>query len=286
MLKHHLSVWIAGTGLAVLIGCSASSSPHSMASSGNAVAVEGTIPTGATGQGISTDSSSQPTRQVILETKITVSVEELPTTHLKLKQLVESHKAIITHSTMNAFSGDSVQSEWTLRVAPAEYDSLLTAVGDLGDILLRQESSQDVTATVVDLEARIRNKAQEESRLLTHLETSTGNLEEILRVEKEISRVREELERMQGQRGVLRDRIDWATISVSLTQPRIRPSSYSIPFVQQISQVWNGSWSALLSVCRAGVIALIAVLPWAVVFGVPAGVVWRLRRSGKSSTAP
>ena len=56
-----------------------------------------------------------------------------------------------------------------------------------------------MTEEFFDLEARIKNKKVEEARLVKHLTDSTGKLEDILAVEREISRVRQEIEHMEGR---------------------------------------------------------------------------------------
>lgn len=276
MSHRMLTACAIGLGLVALIGCGATESPSSMSSTANLATNTGTV-----SPNVDTASGTTPTvRQVILHTEIEISVEDLAESQAKLRQQVLSQGATITDSRMTAITAANGQSAWTIRVAPTKYELLLTELETLGDIQHRRESSQDVTAEAVDLEARIRNKSQEETRLLTHLNTSTGNLEEILRVEKEISRVREELERMQGQRAVLKDRVDWATIVVTLIQSHARPSNLAVPFLQQVHQTWTSSWTALMVFCRAGTIALIAILPWALFGAIPAVIVWGLRRRG------
>ena len=78
--------------------------------------------------------------------------------------------------------------------------------------------SQDVTEEYVDLEARIRNKREEEKRLLKHLADSTGKLEDILAVEKELSRVRGEAEQMEGRLRFLADRAELSTVTIEASE--------------------------------------------------------------------
>lgn len=217
-----------------------------------------------------------PQRQVILNAELTVSVADLQQANQQVGKLVQEHAAIVTRSSMDGYVGRSLDCQWTIRVSPEKYDHLLNGLAGLGESNHRTESSQDVTAEAVDLDARIRNKTQEESRLLKHLESSTGNLQEILLVEKELSRVREELERMQGQRNLLKDRVDWATIDLRLTQLRDIRLGKPVRLVDQISRVWDDSWRLLLMFLRWGLLCLLAVLPWAITLGLPVVLLWRV----------
>ena len=71
-----------------------------------------------------------------------------------------------------------------------------------------------------DLEARIKNKQQEETRLLKHLADSTGKLEDILAVERELTRVRGEIEQMQGRIRYLGNLSALSTVTLNVTEVR------------------------------------------------------------------
>ena len=75
-----------------------------------------------------------------------------------------------------------------------------------------------MTEEFFDLEARIRNKQEEEKRLLKHLADSTGKLEDILKVESELTRVRGEVEQMQGRLRFLANRADLSTVTITATE--------------------------------------------------------------------
>ncbi len=88
------------------------------------------------------------------------------------------------------------------------FDSFVSAVSQIGEVRTNHVGSQDVTEEYYDIEARIRNKQEEEKRLLKHLADSTGKLEDILSVERELTRVRGEVEQMQGRLRFLANRAD------------------------------------------------------------------------------
>ena len=70
----------------------------------------------------------------------------------------------------------------------------------------------------IDLEARLKSALSEEHSLLSLLERA-GVVSEILAIERELFRVRSEIERFQGQLNFLERRVDLATINVSLFSP-------------------------------------------------------------------
>jgi hypothetical protein len=70
----------------------------------------------------------------------------------------------------------------------------------------------------VDLDARLRNARATEQRLIAVLNNRTGKVLEILQVEREISRTREGIERMEAQRKNLLRRVELATLNVTLAE--------------------------------------------------------------------
>ena len=71
----------------------------------------------------------------------------------------------------------------------------------------------------IDLQARLKSSLREEQSLLSLLD-KTQTVGEILSIERELSRVRSEIERLQGRLNFLERRVDLATISVNLFPPR------------------------------------------------------------------
>ena len=102
--------------------------------------------------------------------------------------------------------------EITIRVPRQRFEPALAAIDKLGDILHRDISAQDVTDEFVDLEIRIKNARAMQTRLKTLLEKAP--VKEALEIEKELHRVTEELERLEGRLKLLRDKIAYSTITV------------------------------------------------------------------------
>lgn len=115
-------------------------------------------------------------------------------------------------------SGDGVEGtviRQTLRIPALRLEEAMTRIEALGDTLHRNLSTQDVTLQFVDMSSRLRNLEKTEGRLLAHLEQS-GDMQAILNVEKEIDRVRGEIETAQGRLNDLSNQIGFASVRVTL----------------------------------------------------------------------
>ncbi len=94
----------------------------------------------------------------------------------------------------------------------------MAEIRKLGRVDTEQQGGEEVTQQVVDLEARLANARNTEQRLSDILRRSTGKISDVLAVEKEIDRVRGEIEGMEAERKNLGDRVDFATLEVRITE--------------------------------------------------------------------
>lgn len=101
----------------------------------------------------------------------------------------------------------------TIRVPRASFEDALRRVVQTGDVLHRQIDAQDVTDEFVDLEARLKNLRVMRDRLAELLRVAP--VKEALEIEKELGRVTQEIERIEGRLKVLGDKIAYSTITVT-----------------------------------------------------------------------
>jgi hypothetical protein len=106
------------------------------------------------------------------------------------------------------------------RVPASRLEAVMDAITILGDVRNRAVASRDVTDEYFDLETRLKNAIALRDRLRALLEKAS-KVEEILAVEKELSRIQAELESMQGRLDRLRSEVEESTLSVTLERKRV-----------------------------------------------------------------
>ncbi|MBI2170648.1 MAG: DUF4349 domain-containing protein [Chloroflexi bacterium] len=111
----------------------------------------------------------------------------------------------------------------TIRLPQAEFFTAMDRLRALGKVQSENLGSQDVTEQFIDLEARLKSLQREEESLLALLGRAQ-QISEILTIERELSRVRSDIERYQGQLNFLKRRVDLATITISLFPPQEKVS--------------------------------------------------------------
>lgn len=156
-------------------------------------------------------------RMVISTASISVEVEMVQTAVNDVRAIAESLGGFVEQLSSSGGS-ERQQAHMTIRVAQNQFFTALERIEALGEVQSRNLGSEDVSEQFIDLEARLRSAQRKEQSLLSLLERAE-QVSEILTIERELSRVRSEIERLQGQLNFLERRVELATITVSLFPP-------------------------------------------------------------------
>lgn len=163
-----------------------------------------------------------------------------------------------------------------IRVPSDKFDASMHTLESLGRTINKQVTTQDVTEEFVDTEARARNLKKMEERLLDHL-NRFGELKDILGVEKELTRVREDVERLDGRLRYLSHRVAFSTISVTLTE---KPKAETVIPEQSFStaKVTTEAVRSLVGFGQTVWYCVIWVGVWSPVWLVIVLAIWLVRR--------
>lgn len=176
-----------------------------------------------------------------------------------------------------------------LRVPAPRLDDARRSLAALGRVTDERQSADDVTEQVQDLEARLANARTTEERLREVLKNRTGRVADILEVERELARVREDIERLDTQRLNLERRVTYATINLQISERRQATLDIGpLPVGTRLrNALVDGLRQAYESVVGAMLVALEVapvLLLWAAVLWWPARALFRtvvVRRRGQ-----
>lgn len=102
----------------------------------------------------------------------------------------------------------------TVRLPAASFDEVFLLLRGKGRVLDEKREADDVTEEFVDLGIRIDTARKARERLLEVLQKAE-KVEDILKVEAELRRLTEEIERMEGRKKFLADQVAMATLAVA-----------------------------------------------------------------------
>jgi hypothetical protein len=222
-----------------------------------------------------------PDRKVIFEASIKLIVADLSKLEQDLPKLVKEHGGYLAHVSIDRTHGHYLTGHWVARVPVAKYEPFLAVVSKLGAPDTFDQKSQDVSEEFVDLEARIANEKRLEERILELLKKPEGEIKEVIEVERELARVRGEIEKMEGRVRFLTDRTAYTTITIDAVERETYVAAPPPGLWTRVAQTWSESLNALRQLAEDILVGLVAILPWLVVATVICVALWSLLRSRK-----
>ena len=142
------------------------------------------------------------------------AVKDFDTAYQSIKTKIQNSNGYITSEN----SRGSKNTNLVIKVPVSDFHQLLELIEKEADqeyLVTKSVNSQDVTEEYIDVESRIKSKKAIETRYLEIL-TKARNVTEILKVEKELGKIRTEIEQSEGRLQYLRNRSNYSTISLTI----------------------------------------------------------------------
>jgi hypothetical protein len=157
-------------------------------------------------------------RKIIRNGKLTLEIENPGEGQQKIAAIVEAHNGFVITSEFNQFSRAEANQSVTIavRFPAAQFDETLAEIHALGmRIIFENISGQDVTEEFLDLQARMRTQKALEEQLLQIMK-KTGSVSNALEVQRELTSVRTEIEKITGRIQFLENQAALSTITILL----------------------------------------------------------------------
>jgi len=149
-------------------------------------------------------------RSVIKTATISVFVGSIEEKARRAKEIVSSSGGFVMYD-----SQESSDYFMNAKVPPAKLDQILDEIGKLGEEERRNQTSEDVTAQLSDLQAVINNKKILRDKL-RKLADASRQMSDIIEMEKELSRLQTDIDSLESQLKGIQSRVEMSSVSVSL----------------------------------------------------------------------
>lgn len=211
-----------------------------------------------------------------------VEVAQLDSAVAAVRALAARLGGHVADASMQLGAQQVRQASLTLRIPAARFDDALGGLAPIGEVESVNVGTEDVGEQYTDLEQRLTNARRLEARLLELLDTRTGELEDVLAVERELARVREEAERIEGKLRHLRARVAMSTLIVTVHEPAPLLSEYPGQnlLLRSLRQAGRNFLELIAAVIASlGIVVPVALLGWAV------WLLWRRRQRRRAVAA-
>ena len=192
-----------------------------------------------------------------------IEVEKVDPAVLKIRQLAVQVGGYITNSSISGGRDQIRQATLELKIPAAQFDQAIGSLSTIGKVETVTSNAQDVGEEFVDVTARVTNARRLEERLISLLANRTGRLDDVLRVERELARVREEIERYEGRLRYLTTRVAMSTLAITVHEPA--PILGSNPGDNPIGAAIRRAWRNFVGLLAGVIASLGVVIPLALV---------------------
>ncbi len=218
-------------------------------------------------------------RKLVHTGNISVLVDDYDPFQAELDRKLDEMGGFVSNANLDHWSGRVSYATLTVRVPSDRFEELVSWTESQVEVQSLNVGTADVTAEWVDVKARIDNGRKTERRLQEILKTDTANLHDILAVERELARVRGEIEAAEGRMRVLADQVNLATLTVSISvrnpyTPAVDPPGFG----QRIVDVFLDSIDAMIVLGKGLVLLGTALAPWLLLFAILAYGLYRTIR--------
>ena len=230
-----------------------------------------------------------PTGPMVVRTAgITLSTNNFDHARAGLDEILKRHHGYVGELNVSTPTGSGRSFTATLRVPADQLDAAMADLRKLGRVESESQSGEEVTSQYVDLQARLANARNTEQRLTDLLNQRTGKLSDVLAFEKEIDRVRGEIEQMEAERKTLANQVDFATVNTTVSE--VYKAELQFAPVSTSSRIWNAAVEGYRSMVE-GVVGVVlfafsygpSLLLWAAVLFFPARFAWKKVRQYRAS---
>jgi len=157
-------------------------------------------------------------RKLIRNAGVELEIASFDDTVPKITAFASEERGYVATTNSQKQANGKLRGTVVVKVVPENLDRFLQKIRGLGELKNQTLGTDDVTKAYFDTDARLKNARVMEQRLIDMLKTKTGKVSDLLQVEKELARVREEIEKMQGELKFWDSQVQFATVTISLAE--------------------------------------------------------------------
>ena len=241
------------------------------------------------GLDVETSAALPENRKLIQTVYMQIETENMDTVLQQIDSRIAQLGGYVENSNVqngSAYSGERYRNAtMTVRIPAKDLDSFIDRVGEISNIVSSQKNVDDVTLSYVATESRKKALEAEEARLLQLMEKA-ATLNDLLTVEKRLTEVHSELEKVISTLRLYDNQVDYATIRLNIEEVK------EFTEVTEPENVWDRIGAGLRNSLKSlgdffvELFVFIAVsLPDIALFALIAFIVWRAVRFNKRKKA-
>jgi hypothetical protein len=164
------------------------------------------------------DTTAIDTRKLIRNAQLDLEVKSFQAAMDQITAMTKAAGGYVDTSNSQKGGNGKLQGTVVVKVLPQNLDAFLLKLRDLGGVQNQSVSTDDVTKDYYDTQARLDNSRRMEEQLQDLLKHANSKVSDLLAVERELGRVRGDIEQMQGQLKLYDFEVQYATVTMQLRE--------------------------------------------------------------------
>jgi glycine cleavage system regulatory protein len=164
-------------------------------------------------------------RKVIRSGEMEFEVDSFDSAVEKITGITTEEGGFIATVDSEQLPNGKMRGSVVIRVLPERLDTLVLKLRALGELKNQKIGSQDITKQYTDLESRLRAARAMEERLLEMIKNGKGEIEHLLKAEKELGLWRTKIEETEGELRYYNNVVALSTLKITLAEKEIRAAA-------------------------------------------------------------
>jgi hypothetical protein len=157
-------------------------------------------------------------RKLIRNATVELEVAKFDEAVQKITGFANEDRGYVATTSSEKQENGKLKGQIVVKVLPENLDRFLQKLRGLGELKNQTLGTEDITKAYFDTDSRLKNARVMEQRLVEMLKKKSDDINDLLQVEKELGRVREQIEQMQGELKFWDSQVQFATVTISLAE--------------------------------------------------------------------
>ncbi len=206
-------------------------------------------------------------RKLVRTASLQLDVESYAEARSRIDARLAQAGGYLADARVQHADGKAVHAMLELRIPATALDAFLTDAARLGKVSEENVQTREISEEYYDAQARLGNARQLEQRLLEFAATKTPDVKGLLEVERELGRVRDEIETLQGRLELFADQVVLSAVSLELNC-RERVQHGEAPSLgSDLAYALSESVHGLAGTGRGILVLAASLVPWLPVLG-------------------
>ena len=197
------------------------------------------------------DVITDPAKHIIKTADYKFNVENIETSTKNIEKTVSHFEGFIAGMDMRSSNTD-MSSTFSIRVPAANFNALLEALGREALFTnYKKISTQDVSEEFVDIQSRLQTKREVRDRYVDILKSKAKTVDDVLKAERQISDIQEEIEAKEGRLRYLQTKVSMSTINLEIYQKAnfaYIPDAFEKPYLTKAKAGFQNGWEIITGI--------------------------------------